>query len=67
MINNSHAMAELLTSLSKHFDLCVTAVRTTEGGTALARMKAAEVTQSQTGDDVSGMSRDRGERDRSDC
>ena len=46
-------MAELLTSLTKHFDLCVTAVRTTEGGTALARMKAAEVTQSQTGDDVS--------------
>ena len=46
-------MAELLTSLTKHFDLCVTAVRTTEGGTALARIKAAEVTQSQAGDDVS--------------
>jgi autophagy-related protein 17 len=46
-------MAELLTSLTKHFDLCVTAVRTTEGGAALARMKAAEATQSPGGDDVS--------------
>ena len=46
-------MAELLTSLTKHYDLCVTAVRTTEGGAALARIKAAEVTQSQSGDDVS--------------
>ncbi|KAI0015924.1 kinase activator [Xylariomycetidae sp. FL0641] len=53
MIENSHDMAELLTSLTKHFDLCVTAVRTTEGGAALARIKAAEVTQSQSGDDVS--------------
>lgn len=53
MIDNSHAMAELLTSLTKHFDLCVTAVRTTEGGPALARIKAAEATQSQDGGDVS--------------
>ncbi|KAI0526410.1 kinase activator [Xylaria bambusicola] len=53
MVDHSHAMAELLTSLTKHFDLCVTAVRTTEGGPALARIKAAEVTQSQGGDDVS--------------
>ncbi|KAI0486777.1 kinase activator [Xylaria cf. heliscus] len=53
MIENSHAMAELLTSLTQHFDLCVTAVRTTEGGPALARIKAAEATQSQEGDDVS--------------
>ncbi|KAI1125058.1 kinase activator [Nemania abortiva] len=53
MIENSHAMAELLTSLTKHFDLCVTAVRTTEGGPALARIKAAEATQSQESDDVS--------------
>ncbi|KAI8628754.1 kinase activator [Xylariaceae sp. FL1651] len=53
MIDNSHAMAELLTSLTKHFDLCVTAVRTTEGGAALARIKAAEATQSPGGDDVS--------------
>jgi autophagy-related protein 17 len=40
-------MAELLASLTKHFDLCVTAVRTTEGGAALARRKAAEASQSQ--------------------
>ncbi len=47
-------MAMLLTSLTTHFDLCVTAVRTTEGGAALARIKAAEVTQSQSGgEDVS--------------
>ncbi|KAI1762573.1 autophagy-related protein 17 [Hypoxylon sp. FL1150] len=53
MIDNSHAMAELLSSLTKHFDLCVTAVRTTEGGAALARIKAAEVTSSQGGANVS--------------
>ncbi|KAF2969612.1 hypothetical protein GQX73_g4027 [Xylaria multiplex] len=53
MIENSHAMAELLTSLTRHFDICVTAVRTTEGGPALARIKAAEATQSQDGDNVS--------------
>ncbi len=46
-------MAEHLTSLTRHFDMCVTAVRTTEGGAALARRKAAEVTQSQEGDAVS--------------
>ncbi|KAI0180786.1 autophagy-related protein 17 [Hypoxylon sp. FL1284] len=53
MIENSHAMAELLSSLTKHFDLCVTAVRTTEGGAALARIKAAEATSSQGGEDMS--------------
>ncbi|KAI2642728.1 kinase activator [Xylaria nigripes] len=53
MIENSHTMAELLTSLTKHFDLCITAVRTTEGAPALARIKAAEATQSQEGDIVS--------------
>lgn len=53
MIDNSHAMAELLSSLTKHFDLCVTAVRTTEGGAALARIKAAEATNSQSGEDMS--------------
>ncbi|KAI1075455.1 kinase activator [Whalleya microplaca] len=53
MTENSHAMAELLSSLTKHFDVCVTAVRTTEGGAALARIKAAEVTQSQGGEDMS--------------
>lgn len=35
-------MAEHLASLTHHFDMCVTAVRITEGGTALARRKAAE-------------------------
>ncbi|KAI1469278.1 autophagy-related protein 17 [Daldinia caldariorum] len=53
MIDNSHAMAELLSSLTKHFDLCVTAVRTTEGGAALARIKAAETVDSQSGVNVS--------------
>jgi len=48
---HSHDMAGLLTSLTRHFDMCVTAVRTTEGGAALARRKAAEVTES--GDPVS--------------
>ena len=49
-------MAELLSSLTRHFDLCVTAVRTTEGGTELARLKAAETTpshNSMAGDSVS--------------
>ncbi|KAI8960314.1 autophagy-related protein 17 [Daldinia sp. FL1419] len=53
MIDNSHAMAELLSSLTKHFDLCVTAVRMTEGGAALARIKAAEAIDSQSGVNVS--------------
>jgi len=58
MVNNSHAMAELLASLTKHFDLCVTAVRTTDGGADLARIKAAEAsaTQGGTGDvSISGV------------
>ncbi|KAF6804789.1 Autophagy-related protein 17 [Colletotrichum sojae] len=53
LVDHSHCMAQLLTSLTKHFDLCVTAVRTTEGGAALARLRAAEATQSQGGDAVS--------------
>lgn len=53
MIDNSSAMAQLLSSLTKHFDMCVTAIRTTEGAAALARRRAAEVTQSQGGDGVS--------------
>jgi autophagy-related protein 17 len=54
MMGTSHEMAQLLASLTKHFDLCVTAVRSTEGGTDLARRKAAEVAQTQGGgDDVS--------------
>lgn len=42
LVNRSHSMAEHLASLTHHFDMCVTAVRITEGGTALARRKAAE-------------------------
>lgn len=34
-------MAEHLASLTRHFDMCVTAVRATEGGAALALRKAA--------------------------
>ncbi|EPE10452.1 kinase activator [Ophiostoma piceae UAMH 11346] len=41
LTQRSHTMAENLASLTRHFDLCVTAVRTTEGGLALARWKAA--------------------------
>ncbi|KAF3352860.1 hypothetical protein VdG1_08633 [Verticillium dahliae VDG1] len=53
LVEHSHGMAQILTSLTQHFDLCVTAVRTTEGGADLARRRAAEVTQSQGGDVVS--------------
>lgn len=42
LTDRSHSMAEHLASLTHHFDMCVTAVRITEGGTALARRKAAE-------------------------
>lgn len=51
--DHSSTMAQLLASLTKHFDMCVTAIRTTEGAAALARRKAAEVTQSQSSDGVS--------------
>lgn len=57
-MDNSHAMAELLASLTRHFDVCVTAVRTTDGGADLARIKAAEAsaTQEGTGDvSISGV------------
>lgn len=37
-------MAQHLTSLNNHFDMCVKAVRATEGGAALARRRAAEAT-----------------------
>ncbi|ETS85101.1 hypothetical protein PFICI_03126 [Pestalotiopsis fici W106-1] len=47
LMESSQDMAELLASLTQHFDLCVTAVRTTEGGAALARRKAAEASQAQ--------------------
>lgn len=46
LTSHSQAMAEHLTSLTRHFDMCVTAVRATDGGAALALRKAAEVTQS---------------------
>lgn len=42
LTNHSHAMAQNLSSLTQHFDLCVTAVRASEGGAALALRKAAE-------------------------
>lgn len=47
LFDHSSIMAQLLASLNNHFDMCVTAIRTTEGAAALARRKAAEVTQSQ--------------------
>jgi autophagy-related protein 17 len=53
LIDHTHNMADLLSSLTKHFDLCVTAVRTTDGGAALARRKAAEATQAQDDSSVS--------------
>lgn len=53
LIDHSANMAQLLVSLTKHFDMCVTAIRTTEGGVALARRRAAEVTQAQGSDGVS--------------
>jgi autophagy-related protein 17 len=51
--NNAQAMAEHLSSLTRHFDMCVTAVRSTEGGSALARRRAAEISTSQLSDPVS--------------
>ncbi|TWU75746.1 autophagy- protein 17 [Metarhizium rileyi] len=51
--DHSSTMAQLLASLTKHFDMCVTAIRTTGGAAALARRKAAEATQSQSSDGVS--------------
>ncbi|KAJ4198438.1 autophagy protein 17 [Fusarium falciforme] len=53
LVDHSANMAQLLVSLTHHFDMCVTAIRTTEGGVALARRRAAEATQSQGSDDVS--------------
>ncbi|PHH64760.1 hypothetical protein CDD81_4022 [Ophiocordyceps australis] len=49
MDDHAACMADLLASLNKHFDMCVTAVRTTEGAAALARRRAAEATQSGSG------------------
>lgn len=52
--DQSSNMAILLASLTKHFDMCVTAIRTTEGAADLARRKVAEVSKSQQ--DVAGVS-----------
>ncbi|KAL2134404.1 hypothetical protein VTI74DRAFT_243 [Chaetomium olivicolor] len=51
LTDHSHAMAQHLASLNNHFDMCVKAVRATEGGAALARRRAAEATDE--GDPVS--------------
>ncbi|KAG7291269.1 hypothetical protein NEMBOFW57_001281 [Staphylotrichum longicolle] len=51
LAEHSHDMAQHLTSLTTHFDMCVKAVRATEGGAALARRRAAEATDD--GDPVS--------------
>ncbi|KAK4143184.1 autophagy-related protein 17 [Dichotomopilus funicola] len=51
LAENSEGMAQHLTSLTTHFDMCVKAVRATEGGAALARRRAAEATDD--GDPVS--------------
>lgn len=53
LIVHSANMGQLLASLTKHFDMCVTAIRTTEGAAALAKRKVAEVSQSQGPDGVS--------------
>lgn len=42
MTDQSHYMATNLTKLTRHFDICVEAVRITEGGAALAQRKDAE-------------------------
>lgn len=42
VIDHSSNMAQLLASLTNHFDMCVTAIRTTEGAAAVARRKAAD-------------------------
>jgi autophagy-related protein 17 len=44
LVERSAHMAQCLSDLTNHFDMCVTAIRTTEGAAALARRKAAETT-----------------------
>lgn len=56
LFEHSSTMAQLLASLNNHFDMCVTAIRTTDGAVALARRKAAEVTQSQGDGSTDGVS-----------
>lgn len=48
LTTQAQAMAEDLTSLNRHFDMCVTAVRGTEGGAAMAIRRAADMRHSQT-------------------
>ncbi|KAJ4141714.1 autophagy protein 17 [Fusarium equiseti] len=55
LVDHSANMAQLLVSLTHHFDMCVTAIRTTEGGVALARRRAAETTQGTDGVSISGV------------
>ena len=55
MFDHSSSMAQLLASLTKHFDMCVTALRTTEGAAALARAKAAETSSTVDPVSLSGM------------
>lgn len=55
LTDRSHSMAEHLSSLTRHFDMCVTAVRITEGGAALARRKAAEDTEEADQVSISGV------------
>ncbi|AEO68646.1 792ac39f-23bb-4227-aaf1-7c71b7986aa7 [Thermothielavioides terrestris] len=53
--DHSQAMAQHLTSLNNHFDMCVKAVRATEGGAALARRRAAESTDDGEPVSISGV------------
>ena len=55
LAEHSQDMAEHLTSLTTHFDMCVKAVRATEGGAALARRRAAEATDEGEPVSISGV------------
>jgi autophagy-related protein 17 len=55
LAEHSHAMAQHLGSLTNHFDMCVRAVRATEGGAALARRRAAESTDDGEPVSISGI------------
>jgi len=53
LTQHSSTMAQHLSALNKHFDMCVKAVRATEGGAALARRRAAETDSSPGGGPMS--------------
>ncbi|KAK4032645.1 autophagy-related protein 17 [Parachaetomium inaequale] len=55
LAEHSEAMAQHLTSLTTHFDMCVKAVRATEGGAALARRRAAEAADDGEPVSISGV------------